>query len=190
LGKSGKFSEKFDLNDTQLDIKKSLQTTINQNIKAALLIPSVKTNLVAIAVNTQNFEFHTQKLQIISSLALSEKPTLEKGGNAIEGMMSISPCLAKNSDYMKAAKTRWQQEIYWRVATSYDATQALITAIQLSKNPTREEILKNLKSLKLPIAKTSGFGLNWSSLDYHSNAQRKYCLFQIRQQKFEEILEK
>jgi ABC-type branched-subunit amino acid transport system substrate-binding protein len=124
-------------------------------------------------------------------MSLSDAEILQKGGDTVEGMSLASPCLAEKSDYMKKARKRWQQEqeIGWRVATSYDATQAFIKAIRLSSTqPTREEILKNLKSLKLLMDKTSGFGLSWDS--EHSNANRKYCLFEIRNHKFEKILEK
>ncbi len=187
----GKLGIPISLSDPQPDIKKSIQDITQKKIKAALLIPSVETNSISIAIARENSQSSTQKLQLLSAMSLSEKTTLEKGGNAVEGMILFSPCLAKNSDYMIKARERWQQkEIYWRVATSYDATQALIEAIQLSKEPTREETLKNLESLKLPVNQTSGFGLNWSDSDYHSNAQEKYCLFQIRHHKFEEIPEK
>ncbi len=188
----GKFFGKLiDLSETDLDIQNEIDNLIKHNIKAVLLISNVGTNSVALAIARANFKLPAKKLQLVSAMALSEKLTLEKGGDAIEGMVVPSPCLAKNSDYTKKAEKRWEQQIYWRAATSYDAAQALIAAIRISKEPTREEILKNLGSLKLPINQTSGFGLNWSSSnDYHSNTLRKYCLFQIRHHRFEEISEK
>jgi ABC-type branched-subunit amino acid transport system substrate-binding protein len=126
-----------------------------------------------------------QKLQLLSSMALSEEETIKKGRDAVEGIILVSPCLTEKSNYMKQAANRWQQEIHWRTATSYDAAQALIEAIVLSKQPTREEILKNLENLTLPVDRTSGFGLNWNL--EHSNANRKYCIFQIRNHNFEEL---
>lgn len=175
--------------DPQLDIEKKIKNIAQQKGKAAFLISSITTNSVTIVFARKNATLPSeQKLQLLSAMSLSEEESQKQGGNALEGLTLLSPCLAEKSDYMKQAANRWEQKIYWRVATSYDATQAFIEAIQLSKQPTREEILQNLHSLKLPVNKTSGFGLSWN-LD-HSNAKRKYCLIKIRNHKFEEILEK
>jgi ABC-type branched-subunit amino acid transport system substrate-binding protein len=144
---------------------------------------------VAIAIASENSTLEPQeRLQLLFATSLPETPTLEKGLTAVEGAVLVSPCLAEESDYMQQARIRWgQQEINWRVATSYDATQALIEAIRLSEVPTREEILNNLEGLNLSVEQTSGFGLKWSESDYHSNAQRPYCIAQIRNRRFEEI---
>lgn len=152
------------------------------------MIPSIETNSVAIAIARENSELHSQKLQLLFATSLPETQLLEKGGKAVEGVIIVKPCLAEKSEYMEQAKIRWeQQNIDWRVATSYDAAQALIAAIQLSENSTRSEVLNNLQTLNLRVDETSGFGLKWSSSDYHCNAQRKYCLVQIRNHAFKEI---
>ena len=172
-----------------LDIEKEIKNITQQKGKAAFLIPSVTTNSATIAFARRNATLPSeQKLQLLNAMALSEEESVKLAKNTIEGLTLVSPCLAEKSNYMKQAANRWEQKIYWRVATSYDATQAFIKAIQLSKEPTREEILQNLHSLTLPVNKTSGFGLSWNS--DHSNAKRKFCLFKIRNHKFEEILEK
>jgi ABC-type branched-subunit amino acid transport system substrate-binding protein len=172
--------------DPPLDIEKEIKNIVQQKGKAVFFISSITTNSVTIAFARINDKvLSKQKLQLLNAMSLSEEESLKRGGNAIDGLALFSPCLAKESDYMIKAKNRWEQEIYWRIATSYDATQAFIEAIQLSKEPTREEILQHLRSLKLPVNKTSGFGLSWNS--DHSNAKRKYCLFKIRNHKFEEI---
>ncbi|MGH2416416.1 MAG: ABC transporter substrate-binding protein, partial [Microcystaceae cyanobacterium] len=175
------------LDDNQLDIQKTIQETIKPNYKAALLLSSVKTNSVAIAiareVARENSKLpSTQKIQLFGSLALAEEATLIKAGSAVEGMIFVNPCLAEKSDYIKKAAKRWQKINDWRITTSYDATQAFIGAILLSEEPKREEILKRLKTLTLPVNETSGFGLKWSTSD-QSNANRKYCLFEIRKNK-------
>ncbi len=149
-----------------------------------MLLPGVKTKSVAIAIARENSTLkQTQKLQLLGGLALSQKNTIEKGGAALEGLIFSHPCLTEKSDYIEQAINRWQQKVSWRVGTSYDATQAFIEAIRLSKKPTKEDILDNLKSLKLPENKSSGFGsLNWSESD-RSNSLRKYCFFEIRKLK-------
>ncbi|MBO3461066.1 AAA-like domain-containing protein [Aetokthonos hydrillicola Thurmond2011] len=177
------------ISDPNLDIEEQIENIAKQKSKAAFLIASVETNSVAIAFNRINGQLPSeQKIQLLSSMSLSEEETKQKGKNFIEGMVFVSPCLAEKSDYMKQAAKRWEKTIYWRVATSYDATQAFIKAIELSKEPTREEILQNLHSVRLPVNKTSGFGLSWNS--DNSNTMRKFCIIKIHNHKFEEILEK
>jgi ABC-type branched-subunit amino acid transport system substrate-binding protein len=177
-----------DMSDPDFEIENLLQSIIETKIKAALAISSVETNSVAITIARENHELQSQKIQLLFTTSLPEIPTLEKGGNAVEGVVLASPCLAENSDYVQQAKTRWEEpEINWRVTTSYDATQALIEAIKLSEEPTREAILQNLEGLNLSIDQTSGFGLCWSTSDYHSNAQRKHCITQISNRRFEKF---
>ena len=176
------------INDPHLDIKslfKDIET--NSKAKAALVISSIKTNAVALAIARENSKLQPQPLKLLLATSLPEELILEKGGSVLEGAVLVNPCLAEQSDYMKQAEIRWQREINWRVATSYDATQALIEAIRLSKRLTGAEVLNNLAKLNLPVKQTSGFGLNWSDSDHHSNAQRKYCINQVRNREFEKV---
>jgi ABC-type branched-subunit amino acid transport system substrate-binding protein len=119
-------------------------------------------------------------------MSLSEEETLQRGGEAVEGMVLVRPCLLPEFKYMKNSAKRWlQNEMSWRTATSYDAAQAFTKAISLSKKVSRENTLEQLQlsSFSLKIGETSGFGLKWDRLD-HSNACRKYCVVQIKDGKF------
>ncbi|WP_083786963.1 ABC transporter substrate-binding protein [Gloeothece verrucosa] len=175
--------------ESLLNIKNTIEEIIGKKYKAVLLLSSAKTNSGTIAFAKENNKLPTARLQLLGSMALAEAATLRKGGKDIEGMILASPCVNQESAYMKEAAKRWQEEVYWRVATSYDAAQALIEAIRLSKEPTRQEIFNKLQNLTLPPAKTSGLGLQWSKedLNYNTNSQRPYCLFKIENNKFIEI---
>jgi ABC-type branched-subunit amino acid transport system substrate-binding protein len=182
----GQITQLLDITDISTNIEKEIEKIKKEN-DAVLVISSIETNSVAITIANENSKSDTKKLQLLFTTSLPEIPMLEKGGEALEGAVLVSPCL-EESDYIEQARKRWGlQEINWRVATSYDATQALIEAIRLSEVPTREEILNNLERLNLPAEETSGFGLNWSDSDHHSNARREYRITQIRNRKFEEI---
>jgi ABC-type branched-subunit amino acid transport system substrate-binding protein len=194
--KTGKIDHLIDLNNDKLNIEDEIDSITKKNIKAVLLISNLRTNSVALAIARKNDKLKLppeRKLHLIGADALFEKSTLA-GGKAVEGLTLVSPCLSLQSAYTKNAAKRWElkpQEIDWRTASSYDATQAFIKAIQLSKERTRVEILKNLENLTLPVEETSGFGLEWgkdtSKGSYHSNVKRKYCLFRIHNNMFEEI---
>jgi ABC-type branched-subunit amino acid transport system substrate-binding protein len=177
------------INDPHLDIASLFKKIdIQKKAKAILTISSIETNSIALAIARENSKLNSSRLQLLFSTSLPEQLTLEKGGDALEGILLVHPKLGKESDYMQKARNRWQQqEINWRVATSYDATQALIEAIRLSKDPTRSVILDNLETIKLPVDLSSGFGLSWSGSGDRFNILSEYCISKICDRKFEEI---
>ncbi|MFM6182783.1 MAG: AAA-like domain-containing protein, partial [Dolichospermum sp.] len=193
---------KIDINNTSLfdqeqtsptDIDAEINNIISNQIKTVFLISSVKTSSVlrafARASQEKTKKLNIENLNIIFPMSVFEQPTLDIGGDAVEGASLSTPCVNKTSLYMKGAIKRWQQKnIYWRTMTGYDATQAFIGAINKSSNePTRSEILKNLKTLTLPVEKTSGYGLNWSNKNdnlYQSNINSSYCMYKIENGQF------
>jgi ABC-type branched-subunit amino acid transport system substrate-binding protein len=176
----------IDMSHSGFNIQKSLER-ISQRSSAALVIPSIATNSVALAIARENIKLQSRKLKLFLATSLPENSTLLKGGEAVEGAVLVSPRVAETSAYMKRAKVRWEsEEINWRVHTSFDAAQALIDAIrQSSGTPTRQEIFNNLKSVDLFEEQTSGCGLRWS--DDHSNIHREYCITQICNGQFERL---
>ncbi|MDB9458428.1 AAA-like domain-containing protein [Dolichospermum circinale CS-545/17] len=199
---------KVDINNTSVfdreqtsptDIDAEINNIISNQIKTVFLIPGVKTSSVlrafARASQEKTKKLNIENLNIIFPMSVFEQPTLDIGGDAVEGASLSTPCVNKTSLYMKGAIKRWQQKnIYWRTMTGYDATQAFIGAINKSSNePTRSEILKNLKTLTLPVEKTSGYGLNWSKENgylYQSNINSSYCMYKIENGQFKEVLVK
>lgn len=180
-----------DIGSDNFRIEKFNNFAATNKVKAALIISSVNTNSITIAINRENDRLSSknQKLQLFGAMSFSERETIDKGGKAVEGMILVRPCLSPQAKYMKEAAQRWnQQEINWRTATSYDAIQAFVKALRLSKTKTREDVLRQLQSpsFSLSIEETSGFGLKWDLSD-RSNANRKYCVFQIKAGKFVDI---
>lgn len=184
----GKIDNFIELDIPQLNISEEIQKLKQRNIKAALLITGVKTNSVAIAIARENARSSsTPKLQLFGSLSLFQQEQLKQGGEAVEGMILLGPCVDRQSKHMKEASEKWETTfVDWRFATNYDATKALIKAIRLSQEPTRQKILNQLKSLELSADETSGFGLVFSDSD-HSNIKREYCLFESRKGELKEI---
>ncbi|MDB9489290.1 AAA-like domain-containing protein [Dolichospermum circinale CS-534/05] len=199
---------KVDINNTSVfdreqtsptDIDAEINNIISNQIKTVFLISGVKTisglRAFARASQEKTKKLNIENLNIIFPMSVFEQLTLDIGGDAVEGASLSTPCVNKTSLYMKGAIKRWQQKnIYWRTMTGYDATQAFIGAINKSSNePTRSEILKNLKTLTLPVEKTSGYGLNWSKENgylYQSNINSSYCMYKIENGQFKEVLVK
>ncbi len=189
--RGGTVLEYIDFGLDTFEVETKVKKVVNDyKIKAALVISNVRTNSIAIAINKKNAELPlNKKMQLLGAMSLSEEETLDKGGEAVEGMILVRPCFPPQSKYMKDAAKRWnEQQVNWRTATSYDATQAFVKALTLSKTKTREDILRQLQSPSFSLSKeeTSGFGLKWDLSD-HSNANRKYCIVQIKDGKFVDI---
>jgi ABC-type branched-subunit amino acid transport system substrate-binding protein len=166
------------IEDPHLDLDKFIKSISKGTAKVILVLSSIFTNPVALALARENLRLGS-RLDLLFSTAMSEKLTLYRGANAIENVALISPNIPENSVYTQNSKSRWgQSKLDWRVATSYDAAQALLAAIELSKQLTRMEILQNLNGLKLDIDRTSGCGLEFSTLD-NSNILVKYRIDRI-----------
>lgn len=147
-------------------IDREIDKATRDNIQLGFLIPSVKLDSKGTAIIRKN-----------SQLIFFEESDLN---HYSQGMILAGSCLAEQSKYIQEATRKWETDITGSTTASYDATQAIIEAIELSSdNPTREEILNRLKSLTLPIDKTSGFGLEWSKEDPldHFNRKQKYCIY-------------
>jgi ABC-type branched-subunit amino acid transport system substrate-binding protein len=184
----GKVTNLLDMSDPFLDLDEEIRRIkMDCKVEIALVLPSIETNCVAIAIANKNAK-QSQKLQLLFATSLPETPILEKGGASVEGVVLVSPSLAKDSAYMKYTKDRWQQPtVNWRVVTAYNATQAIIEAIELSTVVTREAILENLKKFDLLVDRTLGFGLRPSQTNCHTNTKIKYSIWQIYHGQFKEI---
>ncbi|MBD2528491.1 AAA-like domain-containing protein [Nostoc flagelliforme FACHB-838] len=104
----------------------------------------------------------SKKLPMLGADALYNPEILRSGGEAVEGLVLVVPWFAEEDTsrpFADEAKKRWGGQISWRTATTYDATQAFIKAISMSNNPTRQTVLKNLKSVNLSSKETSGYPL-------------------------------
>ena len=185
-GQGGKITELLDMTDPLLDLDEAIK---NCKVEIALVLPSIETNCVAIAIANKNAKQpQPPKLQLLFATSLPENSTLEKGGAAVEGVVLVSPSLVKESKYMQYAKDRWQQpDLNWRVVTAYNATQAIIEAIGRSTVVNRIAILENLEKLDLLVDRTLGFGLGPSQINYHTNTKITYGIWQICHGRFEEI---
>jgi ABC-type branched-subunit amino acid transport system substrate-binding protein len=200
LDKKSKHTKQVDLASDKLNVKEEIDRAFNNGDKALLIISNVKTNSVAIAIaiatSKKNIERPEKlKMRLISAMSLSEQETIEKGGDAVEGMTLARPCIAPISKSATEIMKKWQlkNEINWRHSSSNDATQAFIQAIRQSEQVTRKKILSKLSESKLGSLsfhldknETAGFGLDWDKSD-RSNVHQEYCVVNIKKGKFEEV---
>ncbi|OUL17420.1 hypothetical protein BV372_35065 [Nostoc sp. T09] len=167
-----------DLSDGNLNAPAEVERSVKQDqVRAAILLPGVQTTSVAISIARANSQLpQEQRLQLLGNTALYSPNTLKQGGSAIEGLTLAVPWFDDGtSSYAKEARQRWKGQINWRTAAGYDAAQAFIKA--LSKDATRETVLRNLRSVDLSPNVTSGGRLKFSAMGEPIN--REYRLVRV-----------
>ncbi|NET70196.1 MAG: ABC transporter substrate-binding protein [Sphaerospermopsis sp. SIO1G2] len=138
--------------------------------EAAMLFPDTENTDNAIEIAKANLAFYKdqdkperQMLRLLGVDTLYSYDTLLKGDQAVEGMILSVPWFRETpaaKDFAQKSAEIWGGNISWRTATSYDATQAFITA--LSPNASRTKILENLQTVKLQANETSGDSLQFT----------------------------
>ncbi|QSV62134.1 MAG: hypothetical protein HEQ26_04530 [Dolichospermum sp. DL01] len=84
------------------------------------------------------------------------RPYVLERGKQFEGMVVTIPWIDSNpkSNFVKNSETLWKPPVNWRMATSYDATQAIIGALKI--NNTRNGIQKTLHSSSFSVNGATG----------------------------------
>jgi branched-chain amino acid transport system substrate-binding protein len=132
--------------------KTMLEEAANKGAEAILLAPHIDRIEQAIDIARAN----RGKLPLYASSTLYTIQTLEDGQKDVEGLVLPVPWHPQaypNNPFSEQARQRWGGTVNWRTATSYDATQAIIAALQQDK--TRSGIQKILRN---PSFSTTGSG--------------------------------
>ena len=158
------FEYTISLSDPNFNSEKALSDLRNQYDVIALF---PNTNLILRAVNVakavKNLNSGKKPL-ILGGDALYDRQVLISGDSSLEGLVLAVPWYPTNQNYAMN-KTKWNGELNWISAMSFDATQAFCEAIYYHKgsSPNRGDILKNLQIINLPLLKTSGTPLSFDS---------------------------
>ncbi len=140
---------------------------------AIVLFPNTQSVPVALEIARTQYQKNlknpaaSKKLPLLGADGLYDPQILKSGGEAVEGLVLSIPWFGEeqnSKEFADKAKERWRGQISWRTAATYDATQAFIKAISMSgKNPSRQTVLKNLKSANLLPNETSGYPLQFNN---------------------------
>ena len=155
----------FDLSDSKLSPDAAIAKSVYQEkARAAFLLPSTDLTSVAMALAQSNAALPaTDRMKLLGITTMYRPGTLNSGGEAVRGLVLAIPWFAKaekSMPFSQKAAGRWKGQVSFRTAASFDATQALIQA--LSENPTRANIIQNLRSTNLQSNETSGEPLRFS----------------------------
>lgn len=103
-------------------------------------------------------------MPFLGSGGLYRSEILEQG-KYFEGLIIAIPWFSetpKTQSFAKKAFEKWHRPVSWDMASSYDATQALIQAL-ISSDFTRASVLEKLKSINLSPKETSGYPLKFKN---------------------------
>ena len=151
--RGGSFFTTFDLSDPNFNATKSLAVAEKNGVEVLMLAPDTPTLDQALEVVAAN----RKKLPILGGDAVLQAKTRELGQENAVGMVVASPWFSlgnAKSNFLERARSLWGEEVGWRSALAYDATQALITAIQ--NNPTRTGVQQALTQLGFKARGASG----------------------------------
>ncbi len=142
-GDRGQVIDAIDLSKPDFNPVESVDQAIKKGAQVIMLAPNNEffdRTLLVINAN-QN------RLPLLAGDALYSPKTLQIGGKTIAGMVLAVPSYQaeiSKSAFQKQAKTLWGSPVRWRTVLAYDATEALIGALQ--RTPTRNGIRRSLAS--------------------------------------------
>ena len=132
-----------DFASDDFDPQQIIQQSIAQNADALLLAPFVVNNNSAIALARAN----QQQLALLGNHSLYTYETVQKGQDAVVGMVLTSPWLPDTNpqdNFEQAANKYWGGAVNWRTATAYDATLVLIKGLQKAKTRSQLQTILTL----------------------------------------------
>lgn len=142
-GDKGQVVAEIDLSDPAIEIAESVNQAIKKGAEAILLAPNTEFLDRALLVINAN----QKRLPILAGDALYSSRILTELGNLATGMTVAIPSAQtqlQNSPFEQQARSIWGRPAQWRSALGYDATQAMIAALQ--KAPTRNGIRATLST--------------------------------------------
>jgi len=149
----GQISNEFDLSQADFSAAKSVEQAIKQGAEVLMLVPNTNTQDKALQV----IQVNQKRLILLGGDNIYTVKTLEIGTEQAVGMIVAVPWhIAGNlmSDFPQKSRQLWGGDVSWRTALSYDATVALIAAIE--RNPTRSGVQQALLSSDFSATGASG----------------------------------
>jgi ABC-type branched-subunit amino acid transport system substrate-binding protein len=145
----GEVVDSFDITDAS-SISKNLHQAIAKKAEVIVLFPSYKYRKNAWAVLRNRQEQYPKTVVFGDIATLYGFETLNEARGAAQGMvLGVSWHIdEKDTPFSRESKNIWRSSVNWATATSYNAVQALGTAIQSDPKPARTSVRDLLASMK------------------------------------------
>jgi ABC-type branched-subunit amino acid transport system substrate-binding protein len=139
----GKVVHEVDLNNPAIEVAENVAQALKKGAEVIFLAPNAELlDRTLLVINANQ-----KRLPILAGDALYNSRILTELGSAASGMIVAIPSAQtqlQNSPFEQQAKIVWGRAPGWRSALGYDATQAMIAALQ--KAPTRNGIRATLST--------------------------------------------
>ena len=149
----GKVTAQFDFASATFKPNDSVKQAISQGAEVIVLLPDTASLNEALQVARVN----QNQLPLLGGDSPYQIKTLEIGKQDVEGMVLAVPWHREaepQAEFTKNADRLWGGDVNWRTAMAYDATKALIAALQ--QNPTRSGVQKALSATNFSVQGASG----------------------------------
>jgi branched-chain amino acid transport system substrate-binding protein len=133
----GKVVDEFDLIEETFNANESVQDSIDQGAEVVVLFHNTGVLSKALEVITAN----EGRLPILSGDSGYKPEMLELHEYTQDIIVTTVPWVlagSENTPFVKSARQLWKADVSWRTAMTYDAAQALVTALEKATN--REDI--------------------------------------------------
>jgi branched-chain amino acid transport system substrate-binding protein len=149
----GQVSSEFDLSQADFSAASSVEQAIKQGAEVLMLVPNTNTQDKALQV----VQVNQKRLTLLGGDNIYTVKTLEVAREQAIGMVVAVPWHIDGnamSDFPQKSRQLWGGDVSWRTAMSYDATLALIAALE--RNPTRSGVQQALLSSGFSATGASG----------------------------------
>ncbi|MFW9260990.1 ABC transporter substrate-binding protein [Nostoc sp. CALU 546] len=149
----GQVSSEFDLSKADFSAAKSVEQATKQGAEVMMLAANAETLDKALQV----VQINQKRLTLLGGDDVYTVKTLEIGREQAAGMIVAVPWHIegdRKSDFPQKSRQLWGGDVSWRSALSYDATVALIAALE--SNPTRSGVQQALLSSEFSTSGASG----------------------------------
>lgn len=149
----GQVAGEYDLSDPGFSAARSVKEASDRGADILMLA----TNTGELDKALQVVQVNNKRLPLLAGDDVYAPKTLEVGGGAAAGMVVAVPWhigANPNSEFVRQSRQLWVGDVNWRTALAYDATVALIAAIE--RSPTRAGIQQALLSPDFTTPGASG----------------------------------
>ncbi|MEH2289879.1 ABC transporter substrate-binding protein [Nostoc sp.] len=149
----GQVASEFDLSRADFSAAKSIEQATKQGAEVLMLAANTETLDKALQV----VQINQKRLTLLGGDDVYTAKTLEIGREQAVGMVLAVPWHIDSdpkSDFPQKSRQLWGADVSWRSALSYDATVALIAALE--RNPTRDGVQLALLSSDFSATGASG----------------------------------
>jgi branched-chain amino acid transport system substrate-binding protein len=157
--------EDCDMHSESFNPEKAVQRAINQQADALMISPHIDHQDSALSL----IKAVKNRIPLFSTATLYTSTVLPLGGRSLEGLTLVTPWHPEqnsSTSFLARAEQKWgKTSLTWRTALSFDATQAIATAIQ--QIPPDQSITRSTlqQQLRRPDFVTQGAGKSVQFLD-------------------------